>query len=249
MLAPDRRRRVLELVRANGSAQVEQLAAELAVSRSTIRRDLGDLEADGLLRRARGGAYVHRAGEVRAPAQPATSAVKERIGRAAAARLSDGMTIMLLAGSTTLAMVPFLAGRSITVVTNGLDIGHALAAYPQVSLVMLGGVLHRDQMTLLGPLSEQNMANLHVDVMFGGAHGVHPDTGVTSAKISQAGDHSHMLRHAESLVIMADASKIGRRGPTVLARIDQVGLIITDDGAPADVTDALRAAGAQVDIC
>jgi len=91
------------------------------------------------------------------------------------------------------------------------------------------------------------MASLHVDVMFAGAYGIHPDTGVTSSKIIQAGHHENMLRHTESLVVVADASKFGRRGPTVLARTDQVEVFITDSATPA--LAALTAAGAQVEVC
>jgi DeoR/GlpR family transcriptional regulator of sugar metabolism len=253
MLVPDRQRRLLEQLRHDGSAQVEQLAAALGVSASTVRRDLTLLEADGLLVRAHGGAYLPDHLEQSRPAPPGNHvgdlAAKERIGRAAAARLTDGMTVMILAGSTTNTLLPHLRGRSLTVVTNGLDVAHAVASYPEITLVMLGGILHRDQMTLLGPMTEQNMADLHVDIMFAGAYGIAADVGVTGNKVIQAGHHHSMLRHADALVVLADASKFGRRGPTLLADIDQVDTFVTDAAAPAEVIGALQARGAQVTTC
>lgn len=249
VLAPDRHRQLLDELRLRGSAQVEQLADVLSVSAATVRRDLALLEAEGLLSRVHGGAYLE-AGEGRRPTppEPDVDSAKQRIGRAAAERVVDGMTIMVLAGSTTSSMLPHLARREITVVTNGLDVAHTLARHPSVTLVMLGGVLHREQMTLLGPMTAMNMADLHVDVLFAGAWGVNPDVGVTGSKVVQAGYHHSMLKHANALVVLADSTKFGRRGPTVLAAVDQVEGFVTDRGAPDTVVEALRAHGPSVTV-
>lgn len=250
MLVPDRHRRLLDELRRHGSAQVEDLATALGVSSSTVRRDLTLLEADGRLARAHGGAYLPRPDAARLrPSVPSVDEAKQRIGRAAAAQVSDGMTVMILAGSTTSAMLPHLAGRSVTVVTNGLEIASGLAEHAGITLVMLGGVLHREQMTLLGPMTEQNMADLHVDVMFAGAYGVSATVGITGAKVVQAAYHHSMLRHTDSLVVLADATKLGRQGPSLLARLDQVDTVVTDTAAAPRVVDDLREHGAMVTLC
>lgn len=252
MLVPDRHRTLLDEVRRRGSAQVAQLAAAVGVSSSTVRRDLAVLEAEGLLLRARGGAYVRPSTAPALPARPAPvdgAQARDRVARTAAELVEDGMTVMILAGSTTEAMLPLVADRTLTVVTNGLAVAHALAPHPQITLVMLGGVLHREQMSLLGPMTSQNMSDLHVDVLFAGAYGVHPESGVTGVKVTQAGDHHLMLRHATSLVVLATAEKLGRQGPTLLARTEQVDTFITDDAADLDLVEALRARGATVRVC
>ena len=252
MLVPDRQRRLIEHLQRAGSAQVEQLASALGVSPSTVRRDLADLEAEGQLRRAHGGAYLHRAAPLplSAPvADPASDDARRRIGRAAADVLDDGMTVMILGGSTTAAMLPFCAGRSLTVITNGLGVAQTLAPHPDITVVVLGGVLHREQLTLLGPMTEQNMADLHVDVMFAGAYGIHPDVGVTGTKIVAAGSRHSMLRHAEALVVLADASKLGRQGPTLLAEMDQVHTVVTDRDADEQLVAEIRQRGALVTVC
>ncbi|SHH57603.1 transcriptional regulator, DeoR family [Jatrophihabitans endophyticus] len=256
MLVPDRRRRVLEHVHREGTAQVEHLARLLGVSAWTVRRDLAELEARGLLRRARGGAYVESAtdpagapageGEDRAAAEGVSADVKARIGARAAQQLPDGATIMVLAGSTTGALLPHLVRRRLTVVTNGLEIAHGLRHAADVSVLLLGGYLHRDQMTLLGPLTEANMADLHVDVIVAGAYGVHPAVGVTGAKIIQAGYQHGMLRHTDALMVLADASKLGRRGPTVLASLDDVDTLVTDSAAAPEIVEQVSAAGVDV---
>jgi DeoR/GlpR family transcriptional regulator of sugar metabolism len=254
LLIPDRHRLLLEQLRATGSGEVGELAVRLGVSPSTVRRDLAELEAEGRLKRTQGGAYL----DDREPGRPsgdghgnasANADAKLRIGAAASALIGDGATVMILAGSTTAAMLPHLADRSITVVTNGLDIAHALAAHPGISLVMLGGVLHREQMTLLGAMTEQNMADFQVDLMFAGAYGVDPRAGVTGSKPIAASYHHSMLEHTEKLVVLADSSKLGRRGPTRLATVDQVDRLITDAAAPATLIERLRGAGAHVEVC
>jgi DeoR/GlpR family transcriptional regulator of sugar metabolism len=249
MLIPDRQRLLLDQLRITGSAEVGELAARLGVSASTVRRDLAELEVEGRLRRTQGGAYLDDRPSVPVPEASETGAAKLRIGKAAAAHVQDDSTVMILAGSTTSAMLPHLAGRSITVITNGLGIAHTLSTFPSISLVMLGGVLHREQMSLLGSMTEQNMADFHVDVMFAGAYGVHPRNGVTGSKTIAASYHHSMLQHADALVVLADASKIGRNGPTRLATIDQLSWLITDTDSPSDVVAELRDNGAHVEVC
>jgi DeoR/GlpR family transcriptional regulator of sugar metabolism len=113
---------------------------------------------------------------------------------------------------------------------------------------MLGGVLHREQRTLLGPITEQNMADLHVDIIFAGAYGIDPDSGVTGSKVIAAGYHHTMLRQTDELIVVADATKLGRRGPTRLATIDQVTTLITDADAPATILAQLRDRGATIEV-
>ena len=250
MLVPDRRVRLLDQVRRGGSAEVSELAALLGVSPSTVRRDLILLEREGQLLRTHGGAYLRReAGMPQRDGTDGDDAVKQRIGQAAVEEVSDGMTVMILEGSTTRTMLPHLLGRSITVVTNALRVAAALQDYPTVSVVMLGGLLNREHMTFLGPMSEQSMDNLHVDVIFAGAWGIDAEAGVTGTKIVQAGYHHSALRHTRKLVVLADATKCGRRGSTVLAAPAQVDCLITDRSAPEEVVSALRSGGSRVVLC
>lgn len=246
MLVPERRRLVLEHVRRHGSAHVGELAANLEVSAWTVRRDLDELEHAGHVIRTHGGAIARGQGRSDDADVAPVSEPKRHIAARAAELLADDETVMLLGGSTTQALVPHLRDRRMTVVTNGLDIAAAFASAPDVTLVMLGGYLHRDQNTLIGPMTEAAMAGLHVDVMVAGAWGVDAEAGVTGAKIIQAGQHRRMLTHAGRLMVLADADKLGRRGPTLLAGIDDVHMLITDSRAEPEVLTRLRAGGPEV---
>lgn len=251
MLIPDRLQRIRALLLESGSVRIDDLVTALGVSAWTIRRDLAELEQQGELRRTHGGAYLDNrslAQARRLPDGEASRHAKARIAAAAADHLRDGATVMVLAGSTTAALVPLLRQRRLTVVTNGLEIAHALMTAPDISLVVIGGYLHREQNTLIGPMSEASMADLHVDVIVAGAYGIHPQVGVTGSKIVQAGYHHRMLQYTDALMVLADASKLGRRGPSVLASLGDVSTLITDDDASPAAVAALRAAGVDVDV-
>lgn len=246
MLVPERRRRVLAHVQRHGSAQVGRLAAELGVSTWTVRRDLAELEHDGRVIRTHGGAVVRPPEAGRPPAPADEQAAKDAIAATAAELIADDTTVMLLGGSTTQALVPYLTHRRLTVVTNGLEIAAGLKDAEQVTLVLLGGYLHREQMTLLGPMTESSMGDLHVDVMVGGAWGIDPRAGITGAKIVQAGYHHRMLDRTQRLVVLADHTKFGRVGPTVLAALDQVDTVVTDSVTPRQTVADVRSAGPEV---
>ncbi len=245
MLIPDRRREVLARVRHAGSASIEDLAGEMSVSAWTIRRDLTALADQGLLVRTHGGAYLATSATPASTAA-AKSDVKVRIGQAAAGLIEDGSTILLLGGSTTEAVVDHIYDRPLTVVTNGLEIAYRLRHAPLITLVVLGGYLHREQLTLLGPMTDAAMGELHVDTLIAGAWGVDAEPGITGNKIIQAGPHHAMLNHADRLIVVADSTKLGRRGPTVLAGIEQVDVLVTENDAPPEVVDRIRQRGVQV---
>ncbi len=219
--------------------------ASLGVSAWTVRRDLAFLEGEGSLVRTRGGALATATSAPTPVAAPPTDA-KSRIGRTAAGLIDDGSTILLLGGSTTAAVLPIIRDRSLTVVTNGLDVALHLRDAPDITLVVLGGYLHRDQMTLLGPMTDAAMGDLHVDAIIAGAWGVDVEPGVTGNKIVQAGPHHAMLNHADRLIVVADASKLGRRGTTVFAPIERVDVLVTDTDAASDVVGRVRQRGVDV---
>jgi DeoR/GlpR family transcriptional regulator of sugar metabolism len=252
MLSLERQRRLLQLLRQHGSGNVAELATALGVSPSTVRRDLNEMDERGLLTRVHGGASV-----LEADVEPVLSSrtaehlgQKRRIGAAAAARIPDGATVLITGGTTTEAMLPHLAGHeNLTVLTNGLNIAYHLSRYPEVSVVVLGGVLRHDEMSLLGPIAEQVLGEFHVDIAFSSAFGIHAEDGMSASNVNEAGTDRRMLASASSLVVLADSSKFGRRGPVRVATVEQISCLVTDEGAPAEALNALRRRGVEVVTC
>jgi DeoR/GlpR family transcriptional regulator of sugar metabolism len=252
VLSLDRQRLLLKHLRQHGSGNVLELAGALGVSPSTVRRDLREMDDRGLLTRVHGGASLLDVLQEQALAMRESehSEQKRRIGQAAAGFVTSGSTILVTGGTTTEAMLPHLAEvERLTVLTNGLNIAYNLSRYPSIAVVVLGGILRHEEMSLLGPIAEHVLAEFHVDIAFSSAFGIDPDSGLSGANVTEAGTDRRMLQTATSLVVLADSSKLGRRGPVRLANTDQIDYVVTDDEAPSDVLTALRDKGIQVVTC
>ncbi len=250
LLSAARRAEVLQWVQAHGVVQVSELASSLGVSASTIRRDLSAMEDDGLLKRVHGGAMVEATSDAVEPLRQdravAHAAQKRQIAVSAARLIAPGSTILVTGGTTTEAMLPLLgAHEPLTVVTNSLGVAMSLADARGIDLVVLGGFLRRGELSLLGHLTRRALDDLIVDSMFTGAFGLDAD-GVTGANVAEAETDRHLMAAARNLVILADSSKFGRRGPVRLATTTQIGTLVTDADAPAAELDPWRASGVEV---
>lgn len=248
LLSAARRNEVLQWVQAHGVVQVSELAQSLGVSTSTIRRDLATMEDEGLLRRVHGGAMVE-GDEVEPQRQDravAHAAQKRQIAAAAARLVEEDSTILVSGGTTTESMLPLLAARDrLTIVTNSLGVATTLADARGIDLVVLGGYLRRGELSLLGHLTRRALDDLIVDSVFAGAFGLDPE-GVTGANVAEAETDRHLMTAARKLVILADSSKFGRRGPVRLATAAQISTLITDRDAPQETLQSWREAGVDV---
>ena len=165
MLVEERRHRVLDLVSKQGYATLEALAESIAVSESTIRRDVEYWDKEGMLRRTRGGA-VYLGGGAALPALEERSGAqleeKRLIAQAAAARVLDGDSVLLDGGTTTLEVARLLVGRSVQIVTNSLPIAALFACRHEADLVLLGGYIYPRTGVALGPWTVRMMEDIHV---------------------------------------------------------------------------------------
>ena len=249
--APARRERLATIVQARRAVRVAELHAEFGVSVATIRRDLDELEAAGVLRRVHGGAVSvdQRPVEARFDAKAAVRATeKARIAARAVALIQPGETLYLDAGSTVLELAHLLRGRhDLTVVTNSLPAVTALAGRGP-HLVILGGDLRPLSQAIVGPLSRLLLEQLYVDRAFMGTFGLSLDAGLTTSDPQEAYTKELVLGRARQVVLLADHAKLGTRSFAHAGRLDQMDVLITD--APLDPTAAaaLDAAGVQVHV-
>ncbi|UQX88227.1 DeoR/GlpR family DNA-binding transcription regulator [Jatrophihabitans telluris] len=249
MLSHERKREVLRHLRSHGIGQVNELAEAIGVSASTIRRDLKEMDSQGLLTRVHGGAsLIENDLEVAHMArQSEHSAQKRRIGEAATSLVKDNSTILITGGTTTEAMLPFLHGRDgLTVLTNGLNVAVQLSRQANITVVVLGGILRHAEMSLLGPLAEHAMEEFRVDTAFTGTYGLDASVGLTGASVHEASTDRKLLEGVGSLVVLADSTKFTQRGPVRLASVEQIDVVITDSGAPSSAVHELRAGGVDV---
>ncbi len=231
--AEERRQRILRWLQAQGRVEVLDLARMMGVSEHTIRRDLLALQDQGALQKTHGGAVMldtARLGfEARASVLPQA---KQAIGRAAATLVQPGQTLILDAGSTTLAMARALAMRPLTVITNALDIALLFDRDPGVQLVLTGGSWQPGQRALWGPGALAVLAACRADWAVPGACALDVRMGVTAADEADAAVKRAMVAAAARTMILADHSKQLSVAPFAVAGWSQVHTLVTDRAWP-----------------
>jgi DeoR/GlpR family transcriptional regulator of sugar metabolism len=242
MLAAERRGAILRALQSGGAVRVADLAADLAVSEMTVRRDLDTLDAQDLLRKVHGGAVTrHNRGEEPRSAEKAGQQLAEKtaIAAIAAATVEDGMTIAIGAGTTTTELARHLRARpSITVVTNSINIFQELtdpiADGADAPLVYLSGGVRTPSDALVGPVADAAIASFRVDATYLGVHGFDVAAGLTTPNIAEAHTNRALVEIGGRLVVLADHTKYREVGACVFARLGQVHTMISDDGLTAD---------------
>jgi DeoR/GlpR family transcriptional regulator of sugar metabolism len=247
----ERRNAILHHLEKHGRVTVNLLSEEMAVSAVTIRQDLRVLEEAGLLKRTYGGA-VRRTPIPTVPElsfhyrQEQNSREKERIGAAAAQLVQNGYSIALDASTTAAALVPFLKPLAeLTVVTNSLYIAESFLDSPHIQVLMPGGRLRRDAISLVGRPELLPKINLHVG--FFGAVGLSEIAGVCDVDLDEVMIKQAMIQRCLQRVVVADSSKWGRLAPyTVIEPRNLTRIITTSLAAPESIAPFHRL-GVQVD--
>jgi DeoR/GlpR family transcriptional regulator of sugar metabolism len=199
-----------------------------------------------------GGATITEVGGEAAPPVRAAAHSDEKlcIGEKAASLVAEGDTILISGGTTTEAMLEFLGGRTkLTVVTNGINIAARLAPYATVDVMVLGGFLRRDEMSLLGHVTVQTLAEFQIDKVFMGAFGIDAQHGLSGVNLTETQTDRAIISSANELVVLADASKLSQRGPVRLAPITAVSTLVTDRSADAEALESIRSHGVEVITC
>lgn len=235
MIGEKRRREIRATIEQAGYGEARQLAAELGVDVSTIRRDLDALARAGLVQRTHGGALpVSGAEAVDLPYEVKKwehLSEKRAIAEYAASLVGDGDSIVLDAGSTTYALAHAIQGRrGLTVATNDLHIAHFLAAHGGVRLLVTGGELIDSVFTLVGSSALDSLAELHVDWAFLAGDAVDPEIGVTNVNTVEVPVKKAMLAAGARGVLLADSTKFGRRALATVTGVDAFDRIVTDVG-------------------
>ena len=247
--APERRARILELVRAHGHLTAAEVSAELSVSEMTVRRDIALLAAQGLARAVRGGIsrlpaeVVGTDYAVRARLQ---TAAKRRIGEAAARLVRPDTTIALDVGTTTLELARALPLTArLSVVTPSLPAMLELATRPEVELVGLGGTLVAESQAFAGPGTVAAMREVRVDQAFLGASALR-DGQILGGNPWDAELKRAMLEVAQQVIVLADAGKLARGATYRVGALRRGHVLITDDAIDPEDRARLEEAGVSV---
>jgi len=247
----ERRAAVLQHVLASGSAQVDELAALLDVSRMTVHRDLDSLEQQGLIRKVRGGATAqpsmlfeshHFYREKRRTTE------KRVLARAAADMIEPGMALIVDDSTTTAALMPFLPEKApLSLITNALGVIEGLKAVDGIDLIALGGEYSRTFNAFLGLVAEQAVQALRADLLVMSASAVqgltlyHQDQRVVRVKRA-------MMAAADRRLLLLDSSKIGKSALNRLAEMAEFHAVLVDSGLDAERAAAIRQADVNLTL-
>jgi DeoR/GlpR family transcriptional regulator of sugar metabolism len=250
---PDpRRQQMLNLLEETGTLNVGELADRFGVSVVTIRKDLDELGAEGLLERTFGGAvFSHRSRFNRSFLQRALEHRQEKRAIAAVALeyIQDGDTIILDAGTTTLALAQVLKEhvKSVFVITCSVPVALELSS-AGYDILLLGGIVRNKSLALLGRETLRIIERYRADKAFLGSTGFTAEMGHSTPNPDDAQIKEALIRIADKTYVLVDSSKYGHNCLTSFAQLRDVHLTITDSGLPRSKAKALEAIGARLRI-
>jgi DeoR family transcriptional regulator of aga operon len=245
----ERRSQIVQHAVREGRVSVTDLSQLFGVSEVTIRADLQDLSEQGLLLRTHGGAVpASRARELSFTLRRQYQvAQKDLIGAAAAALVSNGDAIFLDTSSTALALARHLHHcRDLTIITNSLPVAESMLEVSGVSVVVPGGTLQRETISLVGTDGLEMLRPLNIRCGFFGAHGLSDPEGLTDVSSAEAEVKRRVVSMCREVVGIIDATKWGRTGLVSFARLSEINAIVTDKLAPAELVQHIQGLGIKI---
>lgn len=243
--APERQKHILALLIRQGSLSVAEIVERFSISEATARRDLESLCSQGKVERVYGGAIAIQQAPPELPAlerQSEQAVEKMRIGQAVAALIPDGASIFLGSGTTIGEVARCLRRQSnLTVFTNSLSVMNVLADVPGLDLVCVGGMFRRSELSYIGPLTEEILAEIHVDMVIIGTRAINLQQGLTNDYIPETMTDRAILRIGRRVILATDHTKFGRISVAFLAPLESVHTIVTDAGTPEEYIRELEA--------
>jgi DeoR family transcriptional regulator of aga operon len=234
----ERRAKIIEMLESDGQVKVPRLSQIFNVSDVTIRNDLDQLESKELLVRSRGGALrINRVGidyQLDVKSKKHTNE-KQLIGVKAAELINENDTIILDSGTTTLEIAKNLSQfKHLTIITNALNIAGYLVNLPNVRLIVPGGSLRRNSLSLIGAAAEEGFKHYYCDKLFIGVDGIDSVYGISTPNMEEAHLNRIMIDVAKEIIVVTDSSKFFRRSFAFIAPLSKVNTIITDNNIPED---------------
>ncbi|MDR5773736.1 MULTISPECIES: DeoR/GlpR family DNA-binding transcription regulator [unclassified Caballeronia] len=248
MLTSQRKKTILDALARDGQVLASELSASFGVSEDTVRRDLRELAAEGLLQRVHGGAL---------PASPAVapfarrqemeSEAKRRIARRAVEMIEPGQIVIVDGGTTSALLVQQLpASLAVTIVTHSPSVAVALAEHATVEVVLIGGKLFKHSIVTVGAAAVEAMSHIHADLYFMGVTGVHPTAGLTTGDFEEAHIKRALAARAAETVVLASAAKLNAASPYRIGDIELAQTVIVESATDARLTDPIEQAGVTI---
>lgn len=244
LMANQRRNKIIDLLREDGSAKVANLAKIFKVSEVTIRQDLEKLEKEGLINREHGGAFIKSIEEsvkTFTLLNQENINKKQIIAKKAAELIEPGETIILDSGSTTTEIAKNLIGKKdLTIITNALNIAIILGTEPGIEIILTGGEFKPPTLSLTGQKAADFFENINTHRLFLATAGISLRSGLTYPSINDIIVKKAMIEAADITYIVADSTKFGKNAFASLGALSLVDYIITDNGIDKNREQILR---------
>jgi DeoR family transcriptional regulator of aga operon len=245
-----RRETILQMLAQHGTVKVIDLVEQFGVSAVTVRSDLSALESQGMATRSHGGAILTRTPPTEHSIRQKDALnheQKERIGALAATLVQPGDNIIIDSGTTTISLARQLRDASdVTVMTNGLNIAWELADAPGVNLILTGGLLRKQSLSIQGSQAEACLQAYSFDKLFLGVDGFDLQFGVTTHHEAEASLNHKMVERAKKIIVLTDASKFGRVSLHRIVQLERVHTVITDASISAEYLEGLQKLNIEV---
>jgi DeoR family fructose operon transcriptional repressor len=256
MLIAQRQTRLRELLAQRRILPLDSLARELGVSQSTIRRDLDELQRQGLVQPTHGGVIWIGDQGLSTPASQARLyafnqrmgvqlEAKRRIARAAAALVPSQQTILLDGGTTTFYLAEQLRGRSLQIITNSLPIANLFMDDNNVELLLTGGLMYPRYGVLLGPTAENFISTVHASKMFFSSAGILGGT-LYNQNLLLVAAEKRMMEQSQQVVLLADSEKFGQQALAELCELSEIDVVVTDKGISEEHRQVIEGAGCEL---
>lgn len=246
----DRHQFILKKVKEHGRVSINELAEEMEVSGVTIRKDLKLLEDKNLLFRTRGGGSIDNPYAVDRPIDEKAfinSDQKQLIAKAALELVKQTDSIMIGSGTTVFELARCLyPSKHLTVITPALKVGLELSNRQNVEVLQLGGLIRPNSSSVAGNHAIRVLEEISCSYLFLGVDGIDQDFGISISNLSESALNQKMLEVVQTVVILTDSSKFGKRGLGKICSLEQVDFIITDNGIPEHYAKLIEEQGIKL---
>ncbi len=246
----ERQELITQFIEKNQRVTIDQLRAQFSISPATARRDLEILAEQGKIQRFHGGAMANQHAPPDLPTLQRASEqaeAKKRIGKAAAALIDEGDVIFLGSGTTTLEVARHLVDhKNLTVITNSLLVMNTLIDAQGVTLIALGGVLRRSELSFMGHLAELTLSEVRPAKVIMGVFAIDINGGITNKYLPETSTGRAIIKAGRELIVVADHTKFGQISAGLLASINVVNTIVTDSLLNPEIEKQLLALDKKV---
>lgn len=240
----ERQTSIIALLSRQGRLSVADIVEQFKVSEATARRDLETLADQGKIQRVHGGALSIKQAPPELPIlqrEQEKFFEKQRIGQAAASLVRNGETIFLGSGTTVLEVARNLRShQNLTVITNSLPVMNTLSGLPGITLISLGGMLRPSELSFIGHITEQALAEVRADKVIIGVHAISIENGLTNDYLPETMTDRAILKAGREVIVVADHSKVNAVATAFLAPLTSINTLVTDQQAPSDFVASLR---------